>query len=219
MRHRHSSRRRSDAARASAAWCVAALVVAGGVLMLAAGVIHHGRGDASAAGDAQPLRLTAWDEPVPDVVTATRHTPARPDSRPQTPAIPPALAAQPAATVTTATATFDHRPLRRVRTLGMRVTAYSPDARSCGRWADGQTASGYSVWTNGMNLVAADTDLLPFGTIVTVPGYADGQPVPVLDRGGAIRGHRLDVLYPTHERALQWGVQEVDVTIWEYADE
>ncbi|MEM6458636.1 MAG: 3D domain-containing protein [Planctomycetota bacterium] len=114
--------------------------------------------------------------------------------------------------------TFDGRPLRPVKTVRMLTTAYSPDARSCGIWADGITASGYSVWTNGMKLVAADTDLLPFGSIVTVPGYHGGRPVPVLDRGGAIKGHRLDVLYPTHERALRWGAQRLDVTVWEYAD-
>ena len=79
-------------------------------------------------------------------------------------------------------------------------------------------ASGYSVRTNGMRLVAADTTLLPFGSMLSIPGYDDGMIVPVLDRGGAIKGNRLDVLFPTHEQALQWGVQHLDVTIWEYAD-
>jgi len=113
---------------------------------------------------------------------------------------------------------FNGRPIRKVRTLRMLVTAYSPDARSCGKWADGITASGYSVWTNGMKLVAADTRLLPFGSIISVPGYNGGDPVPVLDRGGAIKGRRLDVLYPTHEIARQWGAQRLNVTVWEYAD-
>jgi 3D (Asp-Asp-Asp) domain-containing protein len=101
----------------------------------------------------------------------------------------------------------------------MKVTAYSPDEKSCGIWADGKTASGYSVWTNGMKLVAADTRLLPFGTVISVPGYNGGQPVQVLDRGGAIKGRRLDVLYPTHEVALKWGVQDLEVTVYEFADE
>ena len=100
----------------------------------------------------------------------------------------------------------------------MLVTAYSPDARSCGKFADNITASGYSVWTNGMKLAAADTRLLPFGSILTVTGYNDGQPVPVLDRGGAIKGYRLDLLYPTHEAALQWGARWIEVKVWEYAD-
>lgn len=113
---------------------------------------------------------------------------------------------------------FDGRPLRRVRQMTMLTTAYSPDERSCGKWADGFTASGYSVWTNGMKLVAADTSILPFGTIVTIPGYNNGKPVQVLDRGGKIKGHRLDLLYPTHRRALQWGAQRLTVDVWEYAD-
>lgn len=114
--------------------------------------------------------------------------------------------------------TFDGRPIRPVRTVTMTTTAYSPDERSCGKWADGITASGMSVWTNGMKLAAADPSI-PFGTILTVPGYNDGHPIPVLDRGGAIKGSRLDLLYPTHDIAMQWGVQELEVVVWEYADE
>ena len=70
-----------------------------------------------------------------------------------------------------------------------------------------------------MRLVAADTRLLPFGTLLSVPTYNGGEAVPVLDRGGAIKGKRLDVLYATHERAMQFGRQRLPVTIWEYADE
>jgi len=114
--------------------------------------------------------------------------------------------------------TYRGRPIRPARTIRMRVTAYSPDARSCGKWADGITASGRPVTFNAGRLVAADTDLLPFGSLVSIPGYADGEAVEVLDRGGAIKGQRLDVLYPTHDRAMQWGVQHLDVTVWEYAD-
>jgi len=113
---------------------------------------------------------------------------------------------------------FNGRPVRPARTLSMLVTAYSPDERSCGESADGITASGYSVWTNGMRLVAADTDILPFGSLVSVAGYDEGSIVPVLDRGGAIKGHRLDVLFSQHAQAQQWGVRRIDVVVWEYAD-
>lgn len=113
---------------------------------------------------------------------------------------------------------YNGRPIRPVRTVWMVTTAYSPDRRSCGEWADGKTASLKSVWTNAMESVAADTRLLPFGTLLSVPGYAHGDVVPVLDRGGAIKGARLDLLYPTHSIARKWGVQRLPVTIWEYAD-
>ncbi len=114
---------------------------------------------------------------------------------------------------------FDGRRVRPVRTIWMRVTAYSPDARSCGKWADGQTATLHSVWTNAMRLVAADTRILPYRSMITVPGYADSEIVPVLDCGGAIKGNRLDVLFPTHEIARKWGVRDLPITIWAYEDE
>lgn len=114
---------------------------------------------------------------------------------------------------------FDGRKVRPVRTIYMTVTGYSPDARSCGKYADNKTAIMYSVWTNGMNLVAADPRVLPYRSLISVPGYAGSEIVPVMDCGGAIKGSRLDLLYPTHEMALQWGIRQLPVTVWEYVDE
>lgn len=113
---------------------------------------------------------------------------------------------------------FNGRPVRPARTMVMSVTAYSPDERSCGDSADGITSSNHSVWTNAMKLVAADSKVLPLGSLISVPGYDQGRVVPVLDRGGAIKGNKLDVLYPTHEIALRWGVRKLRITVWEYAD-
>lgn len=113
---------------------------------------------------------------------------------------------------------FNGRAVRPAKTLWMTVTGYSPDERSCGKWADGITASNKSVWTNAMQLVAADTRILPFGSLLSIDGYAGDQIVPVEDRGGAIKGMRLDLLYPTHEEALQWGIKHMPVTVWEYVE-
>lgn len=113
---------------------------------------------------------------------------------------------------------FNGRPVRPARQMWMTVTAYSPDEQSCGPFADGLTATLHSVKVNGTKFVAADTRLLPFGSLVTVPGYDDGHIVPVLDRGGAIKGNKLDLMFPTHEEARQWGRQRLQVVIWEYAD-
>lgn len=121
---------------------------------------------------------------------------------------------------------FDARPVKPSRVIWMTVTAYSPDERSCGDSADGITATLHCVTTNGHNLVAADPKILAYGSMLTIPGYAIGagagphEPaiVPVLDCGGAIKGYRLDVLFPTHEEAMAWGVRELPVTVWTYAD-
>jgi 3D (Asp-Asp-Asp) domain-containing protein len=52
-------------------------------------------------------------------------------------------------------------------------------------------------------IVAAPPDIR-FETVLDVPGY--GRAV-VADRGGAIQGRRLDVLFPTHSQARAWGVR------------
>lgn len=113
---------------------------------------------------------------------------------------------------------FNGRPIRPSRSIWMTVTAYSPDERSCGDSADGITATLHSVHTNGHRLVAADPRVLRYGSMITVPGYDSDRVVPVLDCGGKIKGHRLDVLFPTHEQAVRWGVKRLRVTVWEYAD-
>lgn len=113
---------------------------------------------------------------------------------------------------------FNGRPVRQVRTVRMEVTGYSPDERSCGPSADGITATLHSVATNGMKLVAADPKVLRYGSMLSIPGYDGGNIVPVLDCGGAIKGNRLDLLFPTHEEARQWGRKTIRVVVWEYAD-
>lgn len=113
---------------------------------------------------------------------------------------------------------FNGRPVKPVRKIWMTVTAYSPDEASCGDSADGITATLHDVTTNASRLVAADPRILPYGSLLTVTGYDDGLIVPVLDCGGKIKGHRLDVLFPTHEQAKAWGVRRMQVTVWGYAD-
>ena len=98
------------------------------------------------------------------------------------------------------------------RTIRMEVTAYCPCTKCCGENAEGITASGRTVSYNAGRFVAADTDVLPFKTKLVIPGYHD-QPVEVIDRGGAIKGNKLDLYYPTHEEALEWGRQIIDVIV------
>jgi 3D (Asp-Asp-Asp) domain-containing protein len=102
----------------------------------------------------------------------------------------------------------------------MLVTAYCPCGRCCGRWAgvplpQRRTASGARLeplLASGGCFAAAPPEI-PFGTILRIPGYAGGRPVPVLDRGGDIHGDRLDVFFPTHRQALAWGRRVLDVEV------
>jgi 3D (Asp-Asp-Asp) domain-containing protein len=101
----------------------------------------------------------------------------------------------------------------KLRTMLMEVTAYCPCVRCCGSRAQGLTASGRHVSFNGGRFVAADTKVLKFNTRLLIPGYADESPVQVIDRGGAIKGAKLDVFFPTHEEARKWGRQKLLVTV------
>jgi len=91
------------------------------------------------------------------------------------------------------------------------VTAYCPCKECCGKHADGVTASGHVI-QQGDKFCAADPSI-PFNTMLIIDGYNDNKPVPVLDRGGAIKGYRLDVYFDTHAEARQWGVRECEVRI------
>ncbi|MCP4607986.1 MAG: hypothetical protein GY845_04650 [Planctomycetes bacterium] len=95
--------------------------------------------------------------------------------------------------------------------IQMRVTAYCPCPSCCGEYSDGITANGYEIQP-GDTFVAAD-GRYPFHTEMLIPGYSNSRPVKVLDRGGAIKGNRLDVFFATHEEALQWGVQYLEVNV------
>jgi len=104
-----------------------------------------------------------------------------------------------------------HTP--RQKQLWMEVTAYCPCTKCCGPEAAGITASGLPVSHNEGKFVAADTKVLPFGSKLNIPGYGDDTSVPVIDRGGAIKGQRLDVFFATHQEALNWGRRWVMVTV------
>ena len=66
-------------------------------------------------------------------------------------------------------------------------------------------------WSAADGTVAADTDHYPHGTRMHVPGYGWGV---VEDRGTDIKGpHRIDLYYGRRRRALQFGRQQLDVTV------
>jgi len=97
------------------------------------------------------------------------------------------------------------------QTIRMRVTAYCPCPKCCGEYSDGITACGHKVHA-GDTFVAADSRFA-FYTDMIIEGYNNSHPVKVLDRGGAIKGNKLDVFFMTHQEALEWGVHYIDVKV------
>jgi len=88
-----------------------------------------------------------------------------------------------------------------VMILSMEITAYSPTVAECDA-SPLVTASGKRVYVGG---IAADLRVLPFGSIVIIPGYHDGLPCTVIDTGGAIHGNKLDVFMWSAHEAVHWG--------------
>lgn len=86
------------------------------------------------------------------------------------------------------------------------VTGYCPCKKCCGPYARGVTANG----SKAVGRLIAAPKSIPFGTSIYVPGY--GKAI-VKDRGGAIQGSRLDILFPTHQQAINWGKRRLEVKI------
>lgn len=89
---------------------------------------------------------------------------------------------------------------------GKPVIAYGPNKGK--PKAVGITASGVPA---RRGTIAADTSVFPFGTVMYIPGYGYGV---VEDRGGDIKGYHIDLYYPSHGTALEWGRQYKEVKVW-----
>ena len=96
-----------------------------------------------------------------------------------------------------------------VKKIEMEVTAYCGCEKCCGTHSPGITASGYKI-RQGDKLIAAPEAFL-FGTRMYIPGYGHSS---IKDRGGSIKGNRLDVYFSTHEEALQWGRRKLLVIVF-----
>lgn len=97
-----------------------------------------------------------------------------------------------------------------LQSLGtFKLTAYCPCPQCCGEWADGITYT-MTKATAGRT-VAVDPKVIPLGSTV----YINGSAYVAEDIGGAIKGNRIDVYFPDHQTALQFGVQYAEVDIQE----
>lgn len=98
------------------------------------------------------------------------------------------------------------------------VTAYCSCPKCCGEWSSEhpsrkgtdyvqKTASGTVPAPN--RTIAADWTILPKGTKV----YINEKEYIVEDRGGGIIGASIDIYFDSHEEALQFGRQKLEVFI------
>lgn len=101
-----------------------------------------------------------------------------------------------------------------------KLTSYCACEKCCGYWAtirpkdeNGKpiiyTASG-AVARQGVT-VAADTSILPYGTVLLI----GGEEFTVQDCGGGVDGKHIDIYFESHEAAIQFGVQYKEIFIKE----
>ncbi|OIK16739.1 hypothetical protein BIV60_03130 [Bacillus sp. MUM 116] len=87
------------------------------------------------------------------------------------------------------------------------TTAYTADCNGC----SGRTATGINLRANpNVKVVAVDPSIIPLGTKVFVEGY--GYAVAA-DTGGAIKGYKIDLFFPSRTQAYSWGVRKVKIKV------
>ncbi len=96
------------------------------------------------------------------------------------------------------------QPVKRIMT----VTAYT--AKDKGMSGKGITASGDHVQEG---VTSAAPSWVPLGAKIYIPAL--GKTFVVQDRGGAIKGNRLDLYMENRKEALKFGVRKLEVEIWE----
>lgn len=97
-------------------------------------------------------------------------------------------------------------PAPRTERRVMKITAYTKNDKGM---------NGRGVTTNGERVqedrtIAADQSI-PFGTEIYIPAL--DHTYIVTDRGGAIKGNRLDLYMERYDDAMEFGVQELEVWV------
>lgn len=93
----------------------------------------------------------------------------------------------------------------KIKSLGMyTITGYCPCTGCSANWGT-NTATG--VAATAERTVAVDPTVIPYGTTLII----NGKRYVAEDCGGNIKGKRIDIYFDTHNEALNWGVQDIEV--------
>lgn len=99
------------------------------------------------------------------------------------------------------------------RKVIVEATAYTASCYGC----SGRTASGdnvkHTTKVDGMRVIATDPNVIPMYSLVKVETRGETFYAQALDKGGAIKGHKVDVLVSNTSVAKQFGRQTVTITV------
>ena len=96
-------------------------------------------------------------------------------------------------------------------TFTAEATAYThaPAEGDINGTGDGLTATGLEV---DEGIVAVDPSVIEYGSILYIEGYGYAL---AADTGGAIEGKRIDLFFECAHQAMEFGRQDVEVTVIE----
>lgn len=87
------------------------------------------------------------------------------------------------------------------------ASAYTASCEGC----SGITSTGMNLKINpNAKVISVDPTVIPLGSKVYVEGYGEAN---AGDTGGAIKGKRIDVFFPSQQDAINFGVKQLKVTI------
>ena len=91
------------------------------------------------------------------------------------------------------------------------VTAYCSCEKCCGEWANNRP-NGVVYGASGEQLIAdysiaTDVEVIPYGETILI----NDQEYVAHDCGASIQGNRIDIYMSCHEKALEWGVQNIEI--------
>jgi 3D (Asp-Asp-Asp) domain-containing protein len=99
------------------------------------------------------------------------------------------------------------------RTLTIKASAYTANCEGC----SGKTAIGFNVNNtteyNGYRIIATDPSVIPLYSVVKIETKDNTFKAVAIDTGGAIKGNKIDLLVGTYSEAINFGRQDVTVTI------
>ncbi len=106
--------------------------------------------------------------------------------------------------------TLEQYPKVRVVATGY-YAGYESTGKTPSHPSYGITYSGVKVRRAEYSTIAADLRVFPLGTVLYIPGYGYGV---VADKGGAIRGNKIDLYFETKQDIYtKWGKRTVDVYV------
>ena len=96
-----------------------------------------------------------------------------------------------------------------VKTFKVTATAFTANCKGC----SGVTSTGFNLKKNpNAKIIAVDPKVIPLGTKVWVEGYGEAI---AADKGGSIKGNKIDVFMSSTKKAYSWGRRTVTVKILE----